>query len=316
MRAIHRPAVMILAIFLVTSSLGNAHAVGLRGSVVVDAEMVRLGDLFTVDGDLADTFVAAAPLPGRKEIYGTMRLVSIAYQHKLRWSPQSRYDRVLVERSGRPVDRSEIEEKVKEALVATGMPSDRKIVLATRRLSLYVPTGSTAPLRVQHARLQMGTGRFTAIVEVPTGPISVQRIQVRGKALTMVDVPVLARQMRRGDVIGENDLVTVVMTTDALKRDTILDKEEIIGKTPRRLLRNGLPLRTNDLRRPVVVAKGTLVMLVVKTERMLLTTRGRALHNAARGDVVKVINTHSNATVEGIVIGPNRVKISYPGAGE
>lgn len=307
---------MILAIFLVTSSLGIAHAVGLRGSVVIEAEMVRLGDLFTVDGDLADTVVATAPLPGRKEIYGTMRLVSIAYQHKLQWSPQSRYDRVLVERSGRPIDRSEIEERVKEALIATGMPSDRKIVLATRRLSLYVPTGSTAPLRVQHARLQMGTGRFTAIVEVPTGPISVQRIQVRGKALTMVDVPVLARQMRRGDVIGENDLVTVAMTTDALKRDTILDRDEIVGKTPRRLLRDGVPLRPNDLRRPVVVARGTLVTLVVKTKHMLLTARGRALHNAAKGDVVKVINTRSNATVEGIVIGPNRVKISYPSAGE
>lgn len=307
---------MILAIFLVTSSLGNAHAVGLRGSVVVDAEMVRLGDLFTVDGDLADTVVAAAPLPGRKEIYGTMRLVSIAYQNKLRWSPQSRYDRVLVERSGRPIDRSEIEKRVKQALIATGMPSDRKIVLATRRLSLYVPTGSTAPLRVQHARLQMGTGRFTAIVVVPTGPISVQRIQVSGKALTMVDVPVLARRMGRGDVIGETDLVTVVMTTDALKRDTILDREEIVGKTPRRLLRDGVPLRPNNLRLPVVVAKGTLVMLVVKTKHMLLTARGRALHNAAKGDVVKVINTRSNATVEGIVIGLNRVKISYPIAGE
>lgn len=307
---------MILAIFLVTSSLGIAHAVGLRGSVVIEAEMVRLGDLFTVDGDLADTVVATAPLPGRREIYGTMRLVSIAYQHKLQWSPQSRYDRVLVERSGRAIDRNEIEERVKEALIAAGMPRDRKIVLATRRLSLYVPTGSTAPLRVQHARLQTGTSRFTAIVEVPTGPVSVQRIQVRGKALTMVDVPVLARQMRRGDVIGENDLVTVAMTTDALKRDTILDRDEIVGKTPRRLLRDGVPLRPNDLRRPVVVARGALVMLVVKTKHMLLTARGRALHNAAKGDVVKVINTRSNATVEGIVIGSNRVKISYPSAGE
>lgn len=316
MRAIHRPVVMILAIFLVTSSLGIAHAVGLRGSVVVEAEMVRLGDLFTVDGDLADTVVATAPLPGRKETYGTMRLVSIAYQNKLKWTPRGPYDRVLVERSGRPIDRSEIEERIKEALIANGMPSDKKIVLANRRLALYVPTGSTAPLRVQHARLQMSTGRFTAIIEVPTGSTSVRRIQVRGKALTMVDVPVLARKMRRGDVIGENDLVTVVMTTDALKRDTILDSDEIVGKTPRRLLRDGVPLRPSDLRRPVVVAKGSLVMLVVKTKHMLLTARGRALHNAAKGDVVKVLNTRSNATVEGIVIGPNKVKISYPGAGE
>ena len=149
---------------------------------------------------------------------------------------------------------------------------------------------------------------------MPTGLTTVERLQVTGKALTMIDVPVLARNMRRGDVIGRDDLKVMVMTSDAIKRDTILDIRDIIGKTPRNVLRYGKPLRTSDLRRPVVVARGALVMLVVKSKHMLLTARGRALHDAAKGDVVKVINTRSNTTIEGIVTGPNSVKISFVGA--
>ncbi len=69
---------LIFALILITSSLGSTQAATLRGNVTVNSEFVRLGDIFAETGKAANVIVAGAPAPGRKEIFSTQRLWSIA----------------------------------------------------------------------------------------------------------------------------------------------------------------------------------------------------------------------------------------------
>lgn len=307
-------ATVIFALFLVMSSLGSPRAAALRSNVSVESEFIRLGDIFAAAGAREDVIVAGAPAPGRKEIFTARRLWAIAREHDLDWSPASRYDRVTVERAGRPIELGEILERVKEALVSAGVPADHEVRLTSNKLSLFAALGGEPPFTVRNARYDARTGRFSAVIVVPTGSRSAQRTQVTGKAYAMIEVPVLNRRMRRNETISRDDLDILQMRESRVGRNAILDVGRIVGQNPRRLLKAGTPLRPGDLRRPIVVAKGSLVTLVMRTRNMILTAKGRATHDAAMGEAVRVVNTRSKTAVEGIVEAPNRVIITAPGA--
>ena len=157
-------ATLIFALILVTSSMGSPHAAALRSNVTVDSEFIRLGDIFTEAGRAADVIIAGAPAPGRKEIFPTQRLWSIAREHKLNWTPSSRYDRVTVERAGQLIDQSEILGQIKKRLIATGMSIDREVQLTSKNLSLFAPPGSLQPFSVNNLRFDPKGGRFAALL--------------------------------------------------------------------------------------------------------------------------------------------------------
>jgi len=67
------------------------------------------------------------------------------------------------------------------------------------------------------------------------------------------------------------------------------------------------------LQQPQVVTKGSLVTMVLQQKSMTLTAQGKALEAGSDGQVIRVVNTMSNRTVEAVVIGPNQVSVSKPG---
>jgi flagellar basal body P-ring formation protein FlgA len=302
-------AVLLFAVLMVSTSPGAADAAVLRGHATVDSDMVRLGDLFANTGAKAENIVAPAPQAGATQVFDAEMLRDVARRSGIGWEPRSRYDRVVVERAAIVVPHEEIVAQVREALIAGGMPVDRRIELSQRDYSFHVPPGREDALRVENARLDGRTGRFAAALIVPRGGQSTDRMHLTGRVHEMVEVPVLSRRVNRGEVIGRSDIDTIEMPRETVARNAILDPAQLIGQTPRRLLAENTPLRHSDVQAPTVVAKGTLVTVVLRTDRMLITARGRALDDAANGEVVRVLNTQSRATIEGVATGPNEVVI-------
>ena len=122
-----------------------------------------------------------------------------------------------------------------------------------------------------------------------------------------MEVPVLARSIQRGETIRISDLEFIKQRRQTIGRNTITDTSRIVGKTPRRYLQTGKPIRMADLRMPILVARGKLVTLTLKNQHMLITAQVKALENGAIGDVIRVTNTRSRQTVQGVVIGPSQV---------
>ena len=78
-----------------------------------------------------------------------------------------------------------------------------------------------------------------------------------------------------------------------------------------RALRAGAPIRHGDIRPPVVVAKGTIVTLELRTRRMTLIARVKAAEDGAMGQTIRLLNTRSNRAIEGVVLGPGRVAVPH-----
>lgn len=306
---------IVTALFMVVgTTTEDANAAVLRPATTVNTDVVRLGDLFADAGEKRNDVVAAAPAPGAKTTYNARQLQSIARRSGLTWRPDSRYEKSVVSRAGRLISARDIEQKIRKSMLKAGLPPDRQIALSKADFTVHMAQGDNRDIRVTNSRFNVQGRQFSAILEVPRGKTTSKRVQVTGTLYEVLEVPVLGRRVSRGETIRIADLDFVKMRRDAVGPTAIIDKRRIVGRTPRRLLQTGKPLRTTDLRLPFLVAKGKLVMLTVRNKHMLITARGRALENGAKGDVVRVANTRSRSTVQGIVDGPNRVIIDFPGA--
>lgn len=300
---------LAIALFFLGSAATDANAAVLRHAITIDAETVRLGDLFVDVGEKRDSIVAAAPSPGAKTVFNAARLQSIARRAGLSWRPQSRHQKAVITRTGRLISTGDIKKLVQAALVKKGMPAGHQIALSKNNLTLHIAAEDTRDLRIAQTRYNRQGRQFSAIVEVPDDRSSHRRVQVTGSVYEMIKVPVLARSIRRGETIRTRDLEFVKKRSREIGRNTVIDMGRIVGKTPTRYLQTGRPIRMADLRMPVLVSKGKLVTLTLKNQHMLITAQGKALEDGAKGDVVRVTNTRSRQTVQGVVMGHNRVAI-------
>ena len=126
----------------------------------------------------------------------------------------------------------------------------------------------------------------------------------------VVDVPVLARPLARGEVIEAGDVEWVRIRSDRIRADAITSESALVGQEARRSLRPGEVLRGYDLREPAAVTRGETVALVFQSGPLTLTARARALENAALGQTARFVNLQSNRTIEGVVEAPGRVRVT------
>jgi flagella basal body P-ring formation protein FlgA len=122
-------------------------------------------------------------------------------------------------------------------------------------------------------------------------------------------VPVLAERKLPGEIIRDADIRIEQMRLGMLPRDAISDESQLIGLEAKRGLVAGKAIRQVDLQRPVLVNKGSLVTIVLRRGAMLLTARGKALDAGGAGDTIRVTNTASKSTVEGVVTGAGTVTV-------
>jgi len=127
-----------------------------------------------------------------------------------------------------------------------------------------------------------------------------------------VRVVVPARDIMRGEVIGDSDLTFAQVSGTALPSTTVTKFEALIGMQTRRLLRTGENVRPDDVRHPVVVTKGQTVTMNFSAPGVDLNATGRAMSEGGVGDTVTVQNPASFRMITAIVIGPGAVRATGP----
>ena len=293
-------------------SAGQAKVV-LRESVSVKSKLVRLNDLFSGTGEKADIAVAYAPVPGKRAIFDSRWLYRVARAYGLNWRPLGLQDQIVVERESQMITREEIEDHIRVALIDRGADPNTKVELSNRMMRLYVASDVAASVGVEDVSYEPRTGRFTAILVAPAGDPGATRTRVTGRLHRETDVPVPARRIQANEVITERDIKWVKVRQNRLPRGVIVDINELIGKSPKRWLRAGIPVRAANVQPPILVPKGSLVTIYLKAPRMMLTAQGKALENGSDGDVIRINNTQSNKVIEAEVTGAAKVAVLPPG---
>jgi len=111
---------------------------------------------------------------------------------------------------------------------------------------------------------------------------------------------VATRTIRAATVLGPEDITLVA----AVLPGALTDPTLAVGLEARVAIYAGRPVRGEDLGPPTLVGRNQIVALIYASESLAIATEGRALARGSEGDVIKVLNLTSRATIIG-QIGPD-----------
>lgn len=123
-----------------------------------------------------------------------------------------------------------------------------------------------------------------------------------------IRVVVPAHTIARGDVVNESDLTYATVEGSALMAGVATRIDEVKDLQARRVLTAGQPVRTSDVRRPVVVNKGQTVTMIFSAPGVEVTAMGRAMSEGGVGDTVTVQNPASFRMISATVTAPGTVR--------
>jgi flagellar basal body P-ring formation protein FlgA len=127
-------------------------------------------------------------------------------------------------------------------------------------------------------------------------------------AETAIRVVVPNRDIARGETIGAADLVYGTIPAGNVFSGIETSMSGLEGMEARRMLRAGEIVRVDDVRHPIVVAKGSIVTMSFEAPGVSLTASGRAMGEGGVGDTITVQNPVSFRQVSAVVTGPGAVR--------
>ena len=301
---------LFLGLLALQSAGAWAAGVTLRPTAEVRSAAIRLSDVFKDLPEGKDCDIAIAPAPGRSVTYEVRVLTSLAQQYALDWTPQGLSDRSVLTRVAAQVTsdmiRRAILEKMTETQADKGLELD--VQFDARHVGLNLPAEGALEYELLNFSYDAERRRFRGEVMARAGGSPVTQA-IAGHIVYKREVPVLARALPAGTVIGESDIKWTMVDNERLADDMITRADQLIGMELRRNQGEDERLRLRDVLPPRLVLRGALVTIKVETPLMLITAQGRALQDGAKGDTVRLINTQSNRTIEGVVESSGVVRV-------
>lgn len=121
------------------------------------------------------------------------------------------------------------------------------------------------------------------------------------------ETPVLVRVVEKGELLSVSDF-TVEEKGEAQARGAIAPADAA-GKEAGRRLQAGAVVRSGDIIEPQLVRRGEPVSITVRNGGLSITAPGRALSNGAAGQLVRVVSTATNRTLDGVVEASGQVRV-------
>jgi flagella basal body P-ring formation protein FlgA len=125
-----------------------------------------------------------------------------------------------------------------------------------------------------------------------------------------VRIPTLITPKRAGEIILTEDLTWTDVPEACIRQDVVRSPEEVTGKVARLSMRAAVPIRSADVRKPVVVRRNASVVLRVQMQNLQATVRGKALEDGGCGDTIRAINAQSGKIIEGTVYDNRTVDVT------
>ncbi|HSX54528.1 MAG TPA: flagellar basal body P-ring formation chaperone FlgA [Sphingomonas sp.] len=124
------------------------------------------------------------------------------------------------------------------------------------------------------------------------------------------DTPVLVRAVEKGETLSASDFTTAALPPAAARGAT--RPSEAAGQEATRRLVAGSPVRAADIAAPRIVRRGEAVTIALLSGGLRITATGRALGDAGKGEMVRVLNLSTNRTLNAVADTPGQVRLIAP----
>jgi flagellar basal body P-ring formation protein FlgA len=282
----------------------------LNPDVEVSRSAVKLSDLFAGVPAGIDRDIALAPPSCKPALYDEDVLKKLAKTYRLDWQGQSAANRITVSSPCTRITGDSIRSAVVAEMKAANNVRNPNFEVVFDKLSLEVdlPVHDNPGFKLEDFSYDPTTKQFrsTLTAQMPRGRYV---LPITGHVSIKRNVPILARRLEGGTVIGAGDLDWIEVPEERITADVVTEPDQLIGREVRRDAHEGEILRSRDIIPPRLVLRGSLVTMKIETPYILVTAQGKAEQDGAKGETIRVMNTQSNRVVEGIVTAPGIVEI-------
>lgn len=217
-----------------------------------------------------------------------------------------------------PLTSAFAEKLVSEQLSYVAEDASFKVTISRPRLPLGNQETRPTRIVIDGLRHDPASGRFSAVLIGTVGDEPRFELPMEGRVQPLMNIPVLARPVDRGDLISAADLDWKMVTPNALSNISLADEKQLIGAEARRRLSPGRVLTSRDVGPPRLVLRGKPVRIVYAERGIMLTALGTARDDGAFGEPVRVINPESRLEIQGVATGHQEVTVGdavMPGTG-
>ena len=284
----------------------------LRANVMVESDIVRVGDMVENAGTSAQIAVYRAPDLGTTGSLPTAQVIAALQAHKVIGVDTRDIKAVSVTRLARTIESKEIESRIAQALEhRKGLGEAANLSLSFDRevQDLRLEASNSGAMQPASVRYDPRNGRFDITFEIES-EVSAARVRLRftGVAIETAEVAVLTRNVDRNEVLKSADVVIERRPKAEIGGDAAT-RAQAVGMQMRRQIRAGQVLKLADLGKPDLVQRDDGVTLIYETTGLYLTMRGKALESGTEGDTISVLNLQSKRAVSGVIIGRGQVAI-------
>lgn len=287
----------------------------LKEKTTIADDYIRLGDLFTgLNKTDHEKIVAPAPDLGKEAVLTYDWLKKLVEKNKIDWETTDKKASITVYRNADEISKNDISKAIIKKLNAQGLPQDAELSFQKGKFPVLIPVNSAWLLEPDFAEYNPARQQFEATLTLTVNSEKKQELTFAGKVKVFTLVPAAAKDLKAGQIITVDDILTkrIVQNPNARSANTI-KAEDLIGKEVKKSLQSGQIIQANDVREQVMVAKGKIVTLNFTKGGIMLSARGKALENGGLGDTVRVMNSQSKTVVQGTVTGPETVSIQTIG---
>ncbi|MBN8542979.1 MAG: flagellar basal body P-ring formation protein FlgA [Alphaproteobacteria bacterium] len=204
----------------------------------------------------------------------------------------------------------DVEKKVAEAMVGEGVAEYVETNVLPSGTPILFKANHPIELVVHALQIDPDAKRWQAEAYIIADGKTEAVKPIAGRYDELMRVPMLTRQMGMKDVITLDDMEMRLVASRKLRKDTVTDVDQMIGKSARRLISAGRMIRQSELTTAIAVERDRSVEMVYRTPTMSIRTMGKALENGAAGDLIRVMNQDTQRTISAKVIDSSRVEVA------
>lgn len=207
---------------------------------------------------------------------------------------------------------TDLEQMVAEQLEMHGAGNDIKAMLLVRDSQPLLTSATPIDFSIENLAYNVQTAHWEAECHVRSDGKLVKNLPVSGRFETNIDVPAVSKKMQSTDVIEASDIKWISVPAHRVNKDTITLAEDLIGKSPKRMIGEDRPIRISEVMSPIMIKRGDLVQINFYSANMTIHTMGKAQEAASLGDAVRIKNADSGIVIQAIATGPKQAAVNPP----
>lgn len=322
LNSIMRAGILVIALFLLVATPCPAEQrerITVQPEARVQGDMILLGDIATLEGDLESIQkleaiqIGRAPLAGKERRVSREQVVAALRQQGINTKDieLSCPREVKITGDYRELSVEELE-AITRSFIFSNMPWDKTSVTIEdfSAKPVVLPTGE-ATYRVSVQPGEDYLGKFNADIIFKINGSEVQRARVSAVIRVTVPVAVSAKAIDRRAALSPDDIIMEPKDLTTLPKSVITDLQQITGKRARISIAAGALLRQEMFELDTEVRKGDIVTLALNAPLFSITAPGEALEAGNTGDTIPVVNLTSKNKVYGRIKNNKEIEVRY-----